>query len=173
MAPRVALFVRGADDAPTLPQTIGGADFWEEWHPSRVGDYPAREYRHRSGNCLVLVRVAAVQLTDTRNGALVVVWLPAMGRTGPVPQKLVDVFQSLAASNHLVKQWACTLDADGAFTVPALDADATAIGTRAKSVWPSTWRKRLPGDSNGDPFAVPPVPAAAPTGPRCLGVVLA
>jgi hypothetical protein len=88
-----------------------------------------------------------------------------------------DAFDTVATRLRtlgvLTARWDVDRDADGDFVVPALDADATAAGTRARAVWPAWWRKRLPTDSNGDMMATPPIAPSPPTGPRKIGLLLA
>lgn len=174
MTPRLILIEREADGGASIPRYVESDDgetvhLWEEWHACDVGGFPGREYRHRSGLAVVIIRVAAVT-AGGRNGIIAVVWFPADARIA-----ISQIYDRLLAGPTLlariVASWPVVLDADSTLAVPALDSDGRAVATVVKNNWPAWWRKRLPGDSNGDPLSgVAPSP---PTGPRVLGVALA
>jgi hypothetical protein len=159
MAPRIAVLLLEADGTtPSLPGS------WDAW-PCRVGGYPARELRNAAGNIAVVVKLAQGTKPDGTPIALVVVWVAMAARTWGAGALATWL------ANNTVAQWVSTVNADGSITCDALEADGGAIATRVKAVWPPDWRVRLPGDSNGDPMNG--VPAAPPTGPRCIAEVIA
>jgi hypothetical protein len=155
MAPRIAVLLLDADGTtPALPGT------WTLASRFNVGSYPAREYRNAGGTIAVVVKLAQGTRQDGTPIALVVVWVAMAARSWGA-----GALATWLASNTLA-QWPSTINADGSITCNALDADGTSIATRVKAVWPATWRVRLPTDDPGDPMNG--VPAAPPTGPRCI-----
>jgi hypothetical protein len=181
MSPRVGLIAVDADGWPMLPQladvVVSGATItapvWSEWFPCVVGEHPAREYRHdQAGRLVVVAKLADATLPDGRPGALAIAWVPAATRDGE--NATYDlVINGPTMAPDVAAQWAVILNADGSFTVPDLDADTTAAGAIARDVWPPSWRLRLPTDNPGDPLGTPPISPDPPSGPRCLGAVLA
>jgi hypothetical protein len=155
MAPRIAVLLLDTDNTtPLLPGT------WTLAARGNVGSFPSREYRNAAGNVVVVVKLAQGTKSDGTPIALVVVWVDMAARTWGNGALATWI------QNNTVAQWPSTVNADGSITCDALEADAGAIATRAKLVWPSTWRVRLPGDSPGDPMHG--IPASPPTGPRCI-----
>lgn len=173
MSPRVVLAVVAGDGHPPLPEREGSTDIHDgrpaEW---QIGSHPAREYRHPSGRLTVITPIAPVTLSGNRPGALAIVWVPSTARTGD-NAKFAELAPVFVSRGLLAKSWACAQHADGTLRVPELDADQTPAGQLARAAWPASWRVRLPTDDPGDPFASPPRPPAAPTGPRCIGAVIA
>lgn len=180
MSPRVGLMDLDADGWPVLPQSAqvtlpSGVVTVPVWDgvpgESFVGSHPSREYRHSS---IAIRLVTVVKLaTGTLAGravCLAVAWVPAAGRGGDNP-----TFDLLIAgptiAPHVAGLWPVVIGADGSMTVPSLDADGSAAGLCAQGLWPAGWRVRLPTDENGDPMNG--VPAAPPSGPRCIGEVVA
>lgn len=163
MSPKVVLGA-APDPLPPLPQTFAGVPIWADVSPLEIGPCAAWEYRHTElGRCVVLQLVALLE----NDRAVYVAWVPADARDGlnPIFAQLAPL---LAAAGTLVAYWDCNL-VDGCL-IPELTGPHAA---EVIAAWPEAWRVRLPGDALGDPMAVSPVPAANPTGPLCLGAVLA
>ncbi len=175
LKPRVWL-VNTTAGVPQIPQTLTLDDagtprvvkVWDTFESLSVGGFPARELRTNENDRLcVLVRASAITLPDTRTGAIVIAWHTVPSKAATL-SPLWQAFETALAAN-VVKAWACDLDADGAWLVSAMDAAGGAAGALAQANWPVLWRKRLVTDFNGDLVT----PAAPPTGPRCIGAVLA
>jgi hypothetical protein len=92
----------------------------------------------------------------------------ANGARGAARTRLERYAKALIAAGVIRDFWRL-VESDGAWVSPELEADSSARAVAVKGRWPTAWRVRLPGDSLGT-IDTPP---AAPTGPRCLGVVLA
>lgn len=175
MFPRIAIGRVSADGSPPLPGTLGATSVWTRRAATTIGDCPAWEYRSggsttddASAHLVTIQRVALCTLPDASAGAVWIAWVPAALRDGSNP-----IFAALAPAlvslGILLAYWPGA--ADG--TIPAVEADPSPAALAVLAAWPATWRVRLPTDAPGDPFAVPPVPAAPPSGPRCIGAGLA
>lgn len=160
MCARLVLFKVDAEDREAI--AAGAYDGEVERHGAFT------TFRRSDDRVFVVQRIAASGSGGSRR-VLAVVYTPGSTRDAQAP------FTALVADLgvDVVKSWAVVENADGTLRVPALVADGTAVGTAVKAAWPADWRVRLPGDSPGDPLAVPPVPAAPPSGPLCLGAVIA
>lgn len=160
-AVRLALFRVDASDLAAIKASAYDGDA-ETVAPG------VRVFRRSDDRVFAVQRVSAATVGGTRY-VLAVVYVPGASRDAQAPfSALVDDL-----GVDLVKSWPVVLNADGTLRVPALDSDGTAVGTGVKSsLWPASWRVRLAADA-GDPLASPPVPPTAPSGPRCVGSVLA
>jgi hypothetical protein len=124
-----------------------------------------REFRRDDERLFVVQKIVAATVNTSRY-VLVVVWAPALTRDSQ------SVFAGIAAdldveivrkADGSLATWPTLLHADGSLRVPALDADASALATQVKAVWPAWWRVRLATDAVDAP----------PTGARCLALVMA
>lgn len=169
MAPRIVLLVADADDGARMPANVGGDAIHDgNPQPINVGGYPGREYRG-TGLVLVVVKLAAATVA-TKRVVLVLAWLDADDRQDALGR--IPAFLGRLGAD-VVAQWPCVLGADGAFESPSLEADVRTIAAAVRARWPDTWRRRLPTDDPGDPYAEPPRAPAPPTGMRIVGAVLA
>lgn len=173
MAARVALIARDADGAPSFPASVVDAGGITRvlhdgtWRAIDVGGFAGREFRHPSGLAWVVVRVATLTIPGVGPGAIAVVWLHSSARDS-IPAQYAPILSALASAGVVLRSWAITLDADGAMLCTALQSDGTPAATLVKGAWPATWRMYQPGDT-------PPSigVAGAPTGPLCVGAVVA
>lgn len=123
-----------------------------------------REFRRNDERLFVVQKIVAATVNLNRY-VLVVVWVPAGARdeqagfVGIADDLDVEVVRKADGSRAT---WPVVMHADGTLRVPALEADASAIATQVKGFWPVSWRARLVTDGEG----------AAPTGARCLGLVM-
>lgn len=175
MSPRVGLIDLDVDGWPVLPQnaqvtlpdlSTPTVPVWDGTPgPSNVGAHPSREYRHSmAGHLVTVVLLATGTLAGVPVG-LAIAWVPAAGRLADNPT-FDMLISGPTIAPHVRGLWPVVADANGNLTVPSLDVDASAAGLLAQSLWPVGWRVRLPTDSAGDPMHG--VPAAPPTGPRCI-----
>lgn len=186
MSPQqVILSALHIDGSPALPQALdvpgaGRVPVWNDAQRSEAGGATLFEFRHFGTGRLVVFQLVAITAWSTPEegeapvslrGAFVA-WAPAEDRRGknPIYAFLAPITRGMGLKKA---GWDVEQDADGAFVIPALDADGGAHALEVKAAWPEGWRKRLPGDAPGDPLADPPVPPAPPTGARCLGLVIA
>jgi hypothetical protein len=149
-AVRLVLFKATAQDEPII-----NAQSYDGTIETSAPGYLT--FRKEGGRVFTVFKIVGATIASIKY-ALCVVYTP-----GPT-KDAVSVFQALVTDlgADVQKSWAISLNADGSLRVPALDADNTAVGTQVKAAWPATWKVWLEGD-----------PIGAPSGPRCLGSVLA
>jgi hypothetical protein len=100
-----------------------------------------REFRRADERLFVVQKIVAATVNSNRY-VLVIVWVPASARdeqigfTAIAADLDVEVVRKADGSRAT---WPCVLHADGTLRVPALDADASAIATQVKAVWPAAW----------------------------------
>lgn len=168
MAARIVVIAKDSGTEAQFPATITVSGvvttIWDRMDVTSVGGYPTRVYTSAGGSLIAIQRIA---VSGTR--VLCVVWAPA-GARDALSTWLQRVMSADDAATRVLAQWAIVVDGSGNLTSPALEADAGALATAVKALWPAGWRVLLAGDA-GDPRNG--VPATGPSGARCIGAVLA
>lgn len=139
--------------------------------PSQLGQRLWREYRDDDDPFTapyLLQVIGTADLAGNKDGLLCVVWSPGKKRDKPY-QAFLDLEAAWETAGVIRKSWRVDEDVDGTLLCTQLEAATGPAASAAKAVWPSTWRKLLPTDPQGN-AGTPPGP---PTGAMFIREVIA